>query len=174
MKRTMLCFALLALLIAPALFAQSAAGGDVIKIGVINTQKILEESKIGKSIISDLEALRDRRKKELDNLKAEIDSLKRELETQANLLSQEAKREKEDALLKKQTGLRRNAEDFDKELRVKQDNALKEITGKIEKILKAIGKEQGYTIILNEAVALYFSTDIDITNEVIQRLNAQT
>jgi outer membrane protein len=154
------------------LLAQSREG-DVVKIGVINTQRILEESKIGKSIINELEALRMERKKELDSLNAEIESLKNSLETQSSLLSTEAKRNKEDELLKKQTTLRRKVEDYENELRSRQDTVLQTITVRIEKILDNLGKEQGYTIILNEAVALYFSAEIDITDEIIKRLNAQ-
>lgn len=147
--------------------------GDVIKIGVINTQRILEESIIGKSIINELESLRLERKRELDTLSAEIDSLRRELDAQSSILSTEAKRTKEDELLRKQTALRRKAEDYDNELRVKQDDVLKTMTVRIEKILDTVGKEKGYTIILNEAVALYFSGEIDITDDVIKQLNAQ-
>ncbi len=174
MKRNYIAAILIFILpcIAGTIFAQSQEG-DLVKIGVINTQRILEESKIGKSIINELESLRLERKKELDSLNAEIESLKSTLETQASLLSTDAKRTKEDELLKKQTTLRRKVEDYENELRTRQDTVLQTITVRIEKILENLGKEQGYTIILNEAVALYFSTEIDITDEVISRLNAQ-
>lgn len=147
--------------------------GDVIKIGVINTQRILEESNIGRSVLNELEGLRLERKRELDALNAEIESLRRELDAQATILSTEARRTKEDELLRKQTTLRRKAEDYENELRMRQDNMLQTMTVRIEKILDTLGKEGGYTIILNEAIALYFSGEIDITNEVIRRLNAE-
>lgn len=159
-------------LLTNTIYSQSQEG-DLIKIGVINTQKILEQSNIGRSIINELESLRLERKRELDALSAEIESLRRELDTQSSILSTDARRTKEDELLRKQTTLRRKAEDFDNELRMKQDSTLQTMTVRIEKILDSIGTEQGFTIILNEAVALYFSGEIDITDEVIRRLNAE-
>ncbi|MEE9304765.1 MAG: OmpH family outer membrane protein, partial [bacterium] len=71
--------------------------------------------------------------------------------------------------------LRRMAGDNNTEFSIKRKQALVNLTRMILDTVQAIGKENDYTIIFrNEAnFVLYTANQVDITREVITRLDAQ-
>jgi outer membrane protein len=60
---------------------------------------------------------------------------------------------------------------FKAELQKKESELIDEILLDIEKILKKIAQEEGYSVILNKPAILYMSADLDLTDTVIDTLN---
>ena len=86
-----------------------------------------------------------------------------DLSKQSMVLNPELKKKKEEDVLKKKREFERYVQDKNEEFAKKE----KEITNKILKqmieVIKKIGKEKRFTIILEKKVGLYFDESVDLT-----------
>jgi outer membrane protein len=154
-------------------------GADVAKIAILDPQKILDKSLLGKKMKNELEKIGADFSADLEAKGKEIQKLQNELEKLSSL-------EKASSV--------ENTEEFDKKTRmleikvydIKQldkkyqnDFRKEEIkrfnytTKIIQEILDEIGKKEGYLFIKNKRGTLYFPEDIDITDKVIKLLDAR-
>ncbi len=99
-----------------------------------------------------------------------VDEIKK-LKEEAELLSEEAKKEKETVIEGKLKALREFDEKAKGELRSKRDFLLKKIFDDIKVTIEQMGKDGKYTIIFNDRALLYKSEALDITAEVIKKMN---
>lgn len=150
-------------------FAQQAG-----KIGVINSQMVLEKSAEGKRVIAQLQ---DRDKKstgDLNRLDNEIKALETKLSTQRLTLTEEAALQINSDLEKKKTDQKRLSEDAVRELQELQYRLFNKVQGELIPIIEGLGKEKGMDVIfdLAKSGAVYVNPVIDVTDEVIRRYDA--
>ena len=154
-------------------------GADVIKIGVLDTQKVLDTSLLGKKMKNELNKLHTGFSADLEAKGKEIKKLQEEvakLSLSKKTLS-EANKEKFD---KKTRELRIKIYDAEK-LKEKYQNdfkkeeikRLKYTTKIVEEIIAEIGKKEGYLLIKNTRGTLYSPEEIDITDKVIKLLDSR-
>lgn len=169
MKKTL---AALFLFIATGVFA-SIAGAEGPSIAYVDLQMALNGSAAGKAAREVFKGEVERIQKDLDAKQNELEKLKNELEKQAMLLSPEAKAEKEKEYQEKIKIVQRFYQDAQEELQGKDTQLTKSILLDMKNIISALGKEKGYTVILekNESSILYGDQSADITEEVVKRLN---
>jgi outer membrane protein len=142
-----------------------------VKIGVINPQKLVEETKKGKEIARRFENLRQQKENAFTTMQDEIKKLEKELASPA--LSMTARESKSLELDQKKTAIKRFAEDSRKELQTRLDREVNALKGEIHPVLRQYGKEKGYTIIFEMPAAVYFDPVIDITDEIIKILDSK-
>ena len=138
------------------------------KIGYVDLAKVSDEysktKDYEKNFESQVKAKDAERQKSVDEI--------RKLKDEQALLSDKAKAEKQTAIDDKIKKL----QDFDKGVRdelIKQRNQmLGEIQKDIDGVISAYAKETGYDIVLIKQTVLYGGSDLDLTGEVIKRLNA--
>ncbi len=166
--------AVLVLAAATAFGAQAASAGGRkagVKIGYVDLQRALNESNAGKAAKAELQSMMKQMQATIDQKVSETEKLKAELEKQALVLSPEAKKEKQDAIdkLSKETqALISNANtEMQKKQRLKEIGILK----KIKTAIDDIGAKENYLIILPADVILYSRNGIELTDEVINRVN---
>jgi outer membrane protein len=141
------------------------------KIGYIDLQRIVYESETGKKAKSELDALIKSKQAVVDEKRKTLEKLKSDLEKQASALSPEARKAKQDEYEKNEREFLRFAQDSETELR-KKDAELKEmIVKEVFELMDKIGKEEGYTMILDRSMVIYGNKEIDITNMVIKKYN---
>jgi Skp family chaperone for outer membrane proteins len=144
------------------------------KIGVINSQDVLERSAEGKRVIARLQEKDKTNQGIVTKLDEEIRQLETKINTQRLTLAEEALYNMSADLQKKQTDRKRVAEDAVRDfedLRVKLFN---KVQSELIPIIEAIGKEKGIDLILDLAKsgAVYFNASIDLTEDVIKRYDA--
>jgi outer membrane protein len=144
---------------------------DSVKIGYVDMQQALNESAAGKEAKTDLEKMVNERQAKIDEKIAMRDKLVAEIEKQSVVLSDDAKRQKQDELEKLGREVERLVSDSNAELQKQQREMELEIVKDLDTILNDIGKGEGYTLILPAEVILYSVEGIDITDEVIKKLN---
>jgi len=171
-KRTVyfVILAAFALSLAPALFAQPTTG----KIGVINSQLVLERSAEGKRVIAQLQ---DRSKKsdaDLTKLDNEIKALENKLSTQRLTLTEEAAMQINSDLEKKRTDQKRLTEDAGREMQELQFRLFNKLQNELIPIIEGLGKEKGIDIIfdLQKSGSVYVNPVVDLTEEIIRRYDA--
>lgn len=144
------------------------------KIGVINSQQVLENSAEGKRVIAQLQDKDKRVQDELAKLDEDIRKLESKLNTQRLTLSEQSILDLRSDIDRKRTDRKRRAEDSLRELQELQLRLFNKVKGELMPIIEQLGKEKGFDIIfdLANSGALYFNPAIDITDEVIKRYDA--
>ena len=138
-----------------------------VKIGVINAQQVIQQTKKGKEITSRLEQLGQGKQKKVEAMREEIKKLENELASPA--LNTETRDKKNMDLQNKRTELKRFIEDAQREMQQKSQTELSILRQDIMPVIEKIGKEKGFSLILDLTTSgiAYFDRAIDITNDVI-------
>jgi outer membrane protein len=162
----------------PALAAQApketAAKKDVsIKLGVIDTARIMRESKAAKNaqaiFLKDLEAKRGT----LAAKDKEVRLLEEELKNPDTKLSAEERNSKNDQLAKEARELSRLKSDLEEELKKKDVALTQKLIGELRGIVNAFSRNENYTLILEKSGVVASDTAIDITDKIIQLYDGQ-
>ena len=144
------------------------------RIGVINSQRVLENSAEGKRVIGQLQDKDKKVQDELAKIDEDIRKLESKLNTQRLTLSEQSLLDLRSDIERKRTDRKRRAEDSLRELQELQLRLFNKVKGELLPIIEQLGKEKGFDIIfdLANSGALYFSPGIDITDDVIKRYDA--
>ena len=170
LKRVFLCSLAVTLLLGlTAVTAPSSVqAAEVVKIGVVDVQQVINTSQKGQEARKKIQAKIERMEKELNLRKAEIEKGKVELERQASVLDPEIKYQKEKTLQRKMRDFEDQYRDFNEEMKRDEFQAMQPILAAIMQVVVNIGKERGYTIILERqrSAVIYAPDTIDLTEEV--------
>jgi outer membrane protein len=139
------------------------------KIGIIDMQKIMQESKAAKDakgmFLLDLEAKRGTLKSEEDKVRA----METELRDKGEKASDEAKEKLTQAVKK----LRRLKNDMEDELKEKDADLSRRLFGEIRKIVDEFLKKKKYTVILDKRTAVSFDEKFDVTDQIMKMYDAK-
>ncbi len=145
------------------------------KVGVLDLMKVIDLSTQGKKAKDEMNAKIKAAENQVKSKQDELLKMKADVEKQAPMLSATALAEKKRAYEDKLLAFQRMVQDYEYELQQKDFELAQIILTQTKDIIDKIGKEDGYTIILertNSAV-LYFPASADITDKVIKALNAK-
>ncbi len=168
-------FITLAILIFAALYAGSVFAADVAKIGVVNFEKVLKESSAGKLTQKELKAKWTQLQKKLDDEKKQVEQMSLALERESLVLSPEKKRDRQRELRDRVSDLKKMNSDFTEEFQILQNKQINQIQKDVFEISNAMGKEQGFLLILERKTAgvIYMPAQVDITAEIIKKYNTK-
>jgi len=168
------CAVLAALTAAPAAVAQ-AAPPKVEKIAVLDVNRVIQDSAIGKEALARVQKLQQSKQEELGKRQKELRDLEQKIQEQGKSLSEEAMEKLQKDYQAKAVDLKRFQDDAQRDLEETQRKELKTLEERIMPIIDAFGKEMGYTAIFNKFNSgfLFAADDVDITNTFIQRFNTQ-
>ncbi len=142
-----------------------------VKIGVINSQEILQKTKKGSQTLKNLENLKNAKERQIQTLVNELEALEKELNSPA--LSAGARENKLRTLEDKKTNYDRTVQDAQKEIQSQSAKALGDLEKEFIPIIQQVGQVKGYDVVLdvtNSGVA-YFAPTTDITAEVIKAVD---
>lgn len=147
---------------------------QAIKIGVVNSQDVLERSAEGKRVMGQIQ---DKDKQNQDRLNAideEIRGLETRINTQRLTLTNEAMMQLSSDLDKKRTERKRFAEDSLREMQEFTGRLFQRVQTELLPIIEQLGKDKNLDIIfdLARSGAIYFNPTVDLTQEVITRYDA--
>jgi outer membrane protein len=155
-------------------FSLSASAADV-KVGVLDLMKVIDLSNQGKKAKDEMNAKVRSAEAEIKKKYDEVVKMKADIDKQAPMLSAMALADKKRALEDKVLELNRVKENYEYELQQKDFELAQIILAQTKDIIDKIGKEEGYTVILERtgSTVLYFPASVDITDKVIKALNAK-
>jgi outer membrane protein len=144
-----------------------------VKIGVINSDKIMQESKRGKRALVKLENMNKSKQQGIQTLQNEIVKLRKDLGSPA--LNANTRQNKSQQLEDKQIKLQRLVNDAKTEMQREMQKEFLAVNNEFIPIIHQIGKSKGFTLILdlNNSGVLYFDNSIDITADVIKEADAK-
>ena len=154
-------------------FNNVSFAADVAKIGVIDLQKILETSTAGKAIQAELKKEKDKMEGDLKKKGAEIENIRKRLERESMVMGKEMRDEKERESRIKINDFKSLQKRYRSNLQKLEGGLMNRLKTDIDEIVKQIGKKGGYLLIINKFGVLYSPNSIDITDNVIGKLNAK-
>lgn len=146
------------------------------KIAVVDLQRALNETEDGRKAKAQLQALFKQRQDALDKKQDDLKKMKDDIDRQKNVLSKQALQQRMDQYQQAFVQLQTTYVQFQRELAQKEADLTKTILEKMQAILRHIGQVQGYQLIIerNEGGVIWAPTNLDLTDEVIQKYNAQS
>ena len=146
-----------------------------LKIASVDIQKAVNECNAGKEAKKDITKEVEKFQRLVADKQKELQTLKETLEKQAAMLNPEARAAKEKELQGKARDFQRWGEDYQNELNQKRAEKERAISSALQKVIQKLGADEGYTLILerNEAIVLYATKTIDITDRVIKLYDGQ-
>jgi outer membrane protein len=155
------------------MLAAGNAYADDIKVGVVDLMKVLNESDAGKKAKTELEAAIKAKQTVIDEKGKEIEKMKGDIEKQSSVLSAEAKKQKQDELEKMIREYQRTVSDSQNDVKKRESELTNGILREIRAIVEKMGKDDGYTMIIEnaEGIILYSKKDLDLTDAVIKKYN---
>jgi len=144
-----------------------------IKLGVIDTAKIMRESTAAKNLQAIFLKDREGKRGLLAAKEKEVRQMEEELKKPDPNLSGEARREKTDKLAKEVKELKRLGSDMEEELKKKNAELTQKLIGELREIVKAFSKKENYTLILEKGAVAASDDAIDITDKIIQIYDGQ-
>jgi outer membrane protein len=149
-------------------FAQ--AGG---KVGVVNIQKVLIESKSGKEAKATFQKEVDAKQAALASREKTARSMEDDLKASGAKLKADARKAKEDRLADEIKELRRMKQDMEDELRKRDNELTSKILRDVLDIVKKVGDERGYSLVMQLSPQIvYANKSDDITDEVLKRYDS--
>jgi outer membrane protein len=156
-----------------AIFVVNAFAFSEVKIGVINPQKIMDNTKKGIAIQKRLEKLQGEKQQKINAMQEEIKKLQKDLTSPA--LNNEARQKKSIELQEKQKTLKRYVEDARNEFARESKKEFLNMEKELLPLIENLGRQKGFTIIIDitRPGVVYYDEAIDITAEVIKAVDAK-
>jgi len=147
-----------------------ALGEDFIKVGLIDIQRCLEESKEGQKVLGLLKKKKDVLQRQLDTKQKKLLELRKELEKQSMMLTMNAQEDKRRIIERKTRELEYFFKDLNEDMRKAQEKEKKRMLKELGKVIEKIGSEENFTLIIEKRAGgvLYWADSIDITEKVIR------
>lgn len=162
--------ALLAVLAAPAVAQQTARP---LKIGVIDPERIVQESARGKQAIERLNKERDQRLAEGNRMRQEISDLQKRMNDGRLSLGQDKLKQINDEIEEKTIAIQRYGENAQREMQKLEQEMMDPIEQQILRVINQVGQEQGFTLIFKkfQSGLVFADESVDLTPAVIQRFD---
>ena len=176
-----------ALMVIPAAFAQTPAAAPAATapvaagpaltpptIAVVDLQRVVRDSAAGKSIQSQLEVESRKFRDQVTKLQDELKVGENELRRQRSVMSQEAANEQQAALQRRQADAQRTVQERQEALQKGENDALNVVVDNMRDIVQQMANERHLGMVVNkQAVISMADKNMDITDDVIQRLNTK-
>ena len=167
MKKTGVTFLLAGMM--TMLTLSSATVVAEMKIGFVDTVKLLESAPQAKSAQSKIESEFAPREKELVAMQREIKKLEDNLSRDGAVMSESERTKLERKVLSKRRDLKRSQDEFRDDLNIRRNEVLAKLQKDMYQAVVSLAKEQNYDLIMSQGV-VYSSSKVDITDSVLKKL----
>lgn len=138
---------------------------------VIDYQRILRDAAAAKSIRAQIEARRQAYQEEISKEEQRLHEADKAFAKQRSVLSDEAFAEKRRAFEQEVAEVQRLVQERRRELDSMAAAALNEVKEALIEIVTSIAEERGFNLVLPSSEVLFFARKIDLTEEVLTKLN---
>jgi len=148
-----------------------AFAADGAKIGVVDLQRCLNDSKLGKQFKVEFTAEAEQLKADLEEEEAELKALREQIEAQGLVLSETARKEREETYNTRLEAFKGRFKESQQTLQRKDQELTRRVLQGLQGIIAEMGESGGYTMVVEkqEAGVIYMALTADITDEVIRR-----
>jgi outer membrane protein len=150
------------------LFSVAVQAQNDLRIAYVNAVKLVEEAPQGKTALKLLETEFGPRDQELRAMRDEINGLQDDLDKNALVMAEEERIQKEKQLRELNRKIKRSRQEFREDYNLRRNEELSRLQQEISEAIVRIAKDEGYDLILQDAV--WASKKIDITEIILEKL----
>jgi outer membrane protein len=146
------------------------------KIGVIDAQRVLDNTNAGKRAKDNLVSFSKNRQALMESDEKELRRMEEDLVKQAGILSPAAKREREEQFRRRIQEYQQKTAELNREVQEKQKDVLEGFRDKVESVGGKVAKRLGLQIIVDRSKGgptIYNEESLDISGQVIEEFNRQ-
>jgi outer membrane protein len=151
-----------------------AVSADPVKIGVVDLQKILETSNSGKAAQSELKVQRDKMQADMKQRGNEIQEIENRMQREAMVMSKETREEKEREHRIKVSDFQALQRKYQSDLQEIERKLMGKLQNEITSLVSDIAKKDGYLLVISNIGVIYSLPSTDLTERLIQELNAKS
>jgi outer membrane protein len=140
-------------------------------VAVIDYQRILRDSAAARSIREQVEARRNAYQEEINKQEQRLREADKEVAKQRSLLTTDAFAEKRRQYEQEVAQVQKMVQDRRRELDSVSAGALNEVKKALIVVVTGIADERGFNIVLPTSDVLFFARKIDLTDEVLAKLD---
>ena len=140
-----------------------------LKIGYVNSERVLRDAVPAKAAQAKLETEFSKREKDLQEVAARLKTSSDKLEKEAPTLAEGERTRRQRDLVEQDREFQRKRREFQEDLNQRKNEELSAVVERANKVIKQIFETEKYDLILQEAV--FAGPRIDITDKVIKSLN---
>ena len=153
----------------------SADAAEVNRIGIVDFQRILENSEAGKKAQAEIKTQGEKMEASLRTRGEEIDELRKKLEREALVMDKGMREEKEREYRIKVGDFQALEKKYKEEFQVLNARLSGRLQEEVLRLVEKLGKKDGYLLILEKrnAGVMYAPNTIDITDQLIPLITAE-
>ncbi len=156
---------------APAFAADAAPAAGANTIAVVNIQQVMRDSTAAQNVREQLENKQKTFQSEISKKEEELQKEDQDLGKKRSVLSKTAFDEKATAFRKKATDVQKEVQAKKATLDAAFEHALNDIQKVVTEVITDLSKEKGFAIAVPTSQILYGDPKLDISDEVLKRLN---
>jgi outer membrane protein len=162
--RTLVASVALVLAAAPVLAQE-------LKIGYVNSEKVLRDAAPAKAAQTKLETEFGRREKELNDQAARLKTAADKLDKDGPTLSEADRNRRQRELVEQDRDLQRKRREFQEDLNQRKNEELASIVERANRAIRQIFEAEKFDLILQDQAVVMAGPRVDITDKVIRVLN---
>jgi outer membrane protein len=157
---------------AVALLAGAAPAQAQLKVGYVNSQRILAETPAFADVRATLEREFTPLRAEIDSLEARLSRGDEELRAQQGTLTEAARQQRTQALQQQLTQYQQRAQQIQQQLQTREQELVAPVMQRIRGVLEEVRAAGGFSFIIDPPDGMVVAVDpaLDVTNDVIRRL----
>jgi outer membrane protein len=144
------------------------------KVALVNVQRIAQESAEGKGFTAKINALREKKEKELADKNTQLDAARKKLEASSSVLSEAARGAQQKEVERLQVDLQRMSQDAQAEVEELQRELQVDFQRKLLPVVEEVRAAKGLHLVLSMLDSGILAADmgLDITPDVIKKLDS--
>ncbi len=154
----------------------NAVQAETTKIGVMNVQKIINDSAAGKKGLVIVEKRTEELKTKFKAEQEDLVALQQEIEKKNSAWSEDKKAEKAREFKLKQREMQVKLEDAQMEIEQLKAKEVNPVLKMLETVVSEFGEKEGYSVIMGSTAregVFYFSPAVDVTDAVIKEIDSR-
>ena len=155
---------------AAALMSPALVQAQELRIGYVNSERVLREATPAKAALARMEADFSKRDKDLNDQAGKLKASADKLEKDAPTLPEAERNRRQRDLLELDRDLQRKRREFQEDLNQRRNEETAGIVERANKVIKQIFEGEKYDLILQDVV--FAGPRVDITDKVIKALNS--
>jgi outer membrane protein len=163
-------------LLAPGLLLALALPAQLTKVGTINIQQAVIQSKDGQTAAKALTERFEPRKRDIEAKAQSVNALEDQLRKSQNTASADALRKLQGDIDAKKKSLQRDQEDAEAEYQQEYGKVMNDLGGRLMQVIDKYARDKGFSLILDvgsqQTPVLWIATGVDITADIIAMYDA--
>ena len=149
----------------------TAAQDEPIKIGIVDLSQAINATDEGKAAREEMNRKQRDAQQQVQPMVDQHKALEDEIKNKRYVLSDEALFAKQADLLELRNKIESKLKELEGQLKIDQGRLEAPLIAKLRTIVQELGKEQGFTLIIERQTPVYSREALDITDQVTARFN---